>query len=301
VRCNIITDRAKPTEDVALLDAFLLARGHTVGISHPDGRCRPADVNLYLTQPGCHRDRAEHHISVVDLETLDERWLDDLHQMAQIWVKSTVAHERLMARGFDRVRFTSFLSRDPFDPSVVRERRALHVAGDAQGTATVLLAYETAARIDVVLPPLTVLSRQPLWKQLPPGVRYHEGDLPQLVIDDLLNNHRYHLCLSEHEDWGHGIVEATACQGIVITVDASPMHEHVLPTFGRLIEPLATRREGFVDKHEIDPMELVAELAALDRSSDETLDAMGECARAWSRRRSEAFGICVDSLLRELA
>lgn len=300
MRCNIITDRSRPTEDVALLDGFLLARGHTVGITQPDRRCWPADVNLYLTQPTCHREQAGHHIAVVDLETVDT-WMDDLDQLAQIWVKSTLAYERLMTRGFDRVRFTSFLSRDPFDPGIPRERRALHVAGGAQGTATILAAYEAAARIGVALPPLTVLSQQPIPVRFPPGVSYHEGDLPQQVIDGMLNSHRYHLCLSEHEDWGHDIVKATACRGIVITIDASPMHEHVLPTFGRLIEPLASRREGLIDKHEIDPLELVAELTTLNRSSDPTLDAMGDCARAWSRQRREAFEICVDNLLRELA
>jgi hypothetical protein len=311
MQCRLITDVQNPVglaTDAELLGAFLRERGHEVALADWRGPASGTfDVNFYLEKfaPMWLR-TARKHVGVFNLEWFDEKWVIHLASMTQIWAKSAVAHEWFMEHGFDQVRFTGWLSCDPFMPQIVRSRLALHVAGrsSAKNTTAVLRAYWDAYAAWIELPILTLVGVLPI-DPLPPRViqRGHAAHGMGLVRDELdrmINSHRFHLCPSEVEGWGHYITEATACGGIVITTDASPMHEHVLPTFGRLIAPLATTRRGLVDRHAVDPADLINALIGLNRLSDAELDQMGALARAWNRQRNAAFAASATRLLEEL-
>lgn len=306
MRCNLITDCENTVgleTDKVLLEAFLRARGHEVRICHWHDMSAPADVNFYLEKIAIHHLRtAEKHVGIFNLERFHARWLPYLRHMTQIWAKSASAHEWFIEQGLDQVRFTSFLARDPFNPAVPRVRRALHLAGrsSAKNTTAVLRAYWDAQAANVVLPWLTVVSFANI-EPIPDRVTVYHGTVGQAFLDALLNSHRFHLCPSNVEGWGHYVVEATACGGVVITTDASPMNEHVLPTFGRLLEPIARERIGGIERCTVAPDAIIGALVELDTLPDHVLDVYGERAREWNRRRNEAFEICAGKLLEELA
>lgn len=304
MRCNLITDCENTVglaTDVELLREFLLERGHAVMIAHWRDTSLPADVNFYLEKLAAqHFISAPQHVGIFNLEWFSPLWIPHLHHMTQIWAKSAAAHEWYMERGFDRVRYTSFLSRDPFDPSIRRERRVLHLAGrsSAKNTTAVLRAYWDADAAGIKLPWLDLVSFATV-VPMPPRVTQH-SNVSRRELDFRLNNCRFHLCPSEIEGWGHYIVEATACRGIVITTDASPMFEHVLPTFGRLLAPHRTTQLGGLDRMQITPAQIIAALHEVAELSDSVLDTMGDQARAWNRRRNDAFTHCAGKLLAEL-
>lgn len=304
MRCNLITDRENTVglaTDAELLSAFLHARGHTVTIAHWRDMSPPADVNFYLEKLAPqHFDTTPKHVGIFNLEWFSPSWVPHLQHMTQIWAKSAAAHEWYMERGFDRVRYTSFLSRDPFDPSAARERRALHLAGrsSAKNTTAVLRAYWDADAAGIKLPWLDLVSFAAV-VPTPPRVTQHSS-IVRGALDFLLNNCRFHLCPSEIEGWGHYIVEATACRGIVITTDASPMFEHVLPTFGRLLTYRVTLRRDGLGHVYVGSRQIIDALLELEALPDSALDTMGDQARAWNRRRNEAFEHCAGKLLQEL-
>lgn len=306
MRCNLITDlgnQAGLAVDVELLGAFLRGLGHVVEVAHWQSRSQPADVNFYLERfDPRHLFTANKHIGVFNLEWFREEWIIYLDRLTQIWAKSAVAHEWFMEHGFDQVRFTGFLSRDPLIAGVTKTRSAVHVAGRslAKGTATVLQAYRDAALMGVDLPLLSLVTHAPI-EPLPSNVVQCGLACPRSVVDTLLNTNRFHLCPSEVEGWGTCITEATACGGIVITTDASPMNEHVLPTFGRLLTPTSIKRVGLVDRCFVSSQQIIEALLELNGLSDIELDAMGVKARAWNHRRNHAFETTAAMLLKDLA
>jgi hypothetical protein len=307
MRCNLITDLDNDVglaTDRELLGGFLRDLWHEV--TEVDWRsnvepAEPADVNFFIEKfnPKWLR-RARHNIGIFNLEWFSSDWMIYLHDLTQIWTKSAAAHEWFMDHGCDNAHFTGFLSRNTFRYDVHKRRAALHIAGrsNAKGTQAVLRAYWNAHTAGVLLPVLTIVSKLPI-DPLPPRVARF-GWTSRLGLDAMINCHRFHLCPSEVEGWGHYITEATACGGIVITTDASPMNEHVLPTFGRLLQPRLTAETVFGRRWTVEPQAIVAALQELSSLSDDTLDVMGTKARNWNHQRNRSFAVTVGDLLNKL-
>lgn len=308
MKCNLITDcenRVGLATDCHLLERFLIEQGHQVATWDWQRQIEAADVNFYIEKFSPRfLSAVKRHVGIFNPEWFAPQWLEPIRfGLTQIWAKSTAAFDWFVSHGCGQVRYTSFLSRNPFDPSIERYRRVLHLAGRsaAKNTTAVLRAYWDAAGAGVTLPPLVVVSHSPI-EPLPPGVIQYNYELTQSFLDRLLNECRFHLCPSEVEGWGHYIAEATACGGIVITLDRSPMNEHVLRPFGALLEPLRTHSvPGSIERYEADPGMLASILLQWMDVDDYALDRAGERARAWNRQRNAAFELCAKGLLQELA
>src|SRR6202035_4154832 len=63
----------------------------------------------------------------------------------------------------------------------------------------------------------------------------HRGFLGDEALRALQNAHRFHLCLSEAEGWGHYIAEALSVGAVTFTCDAPPMNELVSAGRGVLV------------------------------------------------------------------
>ena len=63
----------------------------------------------------------------------------------------------------------------------------------------------------------------------------HAAILDDAALRTLQNSHRFHLCLSEAEGWGHYIAEALSVGAITLTCDAAPMNELVTAERGLLV------------------------------------------------------------------
>jgi hypothetical protein len=122
--------------------------------------------------------------------------------------------------------YTSFLTRDQYDPSVRREKEFLHIGGNSsmRGTQAVLDAWKwkkDGAGIDAKL---TIISTA--LKDRP--------DLPNVTILDrasekelrtLQNRCLFHLYPSGTEGWGHAIHESLSVGAVLVTTSAPPMNE----------------------------------------------------------------------------
>lgn len=305
MHCNLIGERngVGLTQDIDLLTTYLKSRGHTVDYCHWDSVSKPADVNFHVEfLEAKNLTTADKHVGIFNLEWFREGMIPYLSNMTQVWAKSSIAHEWLMEHGAN-VTYTGFLSRDLYDPSVPRLQSVVHVAGQSQfkNTAAVLEVYR---RWGAKLPPLTIVSNAPL--DVVARNVTQRGLLETSEFIKVMNSATIHLCPSQVEGWGHYIAEALACKGIVITTDASPMHDHVLPGFGVLLPAKATLARvspGFVkvDLHSVTPESIRDALLAMAAIDDAERWRMQTEARVWWRVRQASFMTKADELLAKLA
>ena len=113
--------------------------------------------------------------------------------------------------------------------------------------------------------------------------------LDDAALRRLQNAHRFHLCPSEAEGFGHYLMEAMGIGAVVLATDSAPMNELVTPQRGVLIPVAKTRREGLVDHALVDrsgiehAVEHALALTSLERI------AMGEAARRFFVDNDRAF------------
>jgi glycosyltransferase involved in cell wall biosynthesis len=129
----------------------------------------------------------------------------------------------------DRVVYTGFEARDLYDPTISRENRFLHLAGESEfkNTEAVIEAWKRTCWEYKPLP-ITVVTRQPKYKELcsgAPGLTCIGEKIPDDEIKRLMNSHRFHLMPSAYEGFGHALHEAPGCGALVITTAAPPMNE----------------------------------------------------------------------------
>lgn len=289
------------TRDVELLEAFLKSRGHWPRVC--DWRnvamLPKADLAIHIEILNPANIASAHkNVGIFNLEWFEPDWEKHLEHLDQIWAKSSVAFEWFMERGHDQVRCTSFQSRDMGNSATPKLLRVLHVRGASmtKGTETVFEAYKLAGNY---LPPLTVVTRDPI-----EGLPHPNVELVMAPSDgnlrELMNSHRIHLCPSIVEGWGHHINEALSCRSIVVTTDASPMNEHVMPSFGRLLPVI---REGYMrgaTTSFVEPNAIITTLHEVCRLPLNELHRMGVRAREWFLSRNAAFEQHADKLLAAL-
>src|SRR5574337_2187927 len=143
--------------------------------------------------------------------------------------------ERVFATQGCRATCIGFTSEDRRDPSVPRERAFFHLAGSSRTKATEpLLALW---RRHPECPRLTVVQHPGDAKPATPdaNIDHRIGYLDEAELKRLQNAHRFHLCPSETEGFGHYIVEAMSVGAVVITLDAPPMNEMITPERGLLV------------------------------------------------------------------
>ena len=160
----------------------------------------------------------------------DRRWLTSL---SELWSKTRQAHE-LFSNLTPNVQFLGFTSEDGYAPHVLKQPKFIHLAGKSRMKGTQDLLNCWALHPD--WPTLTVIHSG--------SVQFNFHNASNLISIDrylsseeltrLLNEHRFHLCPSETEGWGHYIPEAMSMKNTVLTLDAPPMNEHIDATRGIL-------------------------------------------------------------------
>ena len=138
---------------------------------------------------------------------------------------------RVMSKLTDvgKITFVGFESRDMYDPSVPRERRFLHVAGQSRYKNTMATTYAFARMMhdEDVKPQLTIVGAYPdeyAFGKDDKNIKTYER-----VSDDemkqLLNSHLFHLMPAGYEGWGHALHEGLGVGNVVITTNHPPMNE----------------------------------------------------------------------------
>ncbi|HKT29472.1 glycosyltransferase [Dyella sp.] len=216
--------------------------------------------------------------------------------MDAVWVKTRHA-ERLFQALDAKTRYIGFTSTDRHDANVPRQHAFFHGPGRSgnKGTQALLALW----RKHPEWPMLTVAWRRKRVEiePLPANVTLIREHLTDAEYRRLQNAHRFHLCPSQTEGFGHYLVEAMSCRAVVVTLDAEPMNELVTGARGVLVaahvlgtQDLATTY-GFTE---------VAMEAAIERCLNmdvATIEHVGNAARAWYERNHAGFA---DRLLEAL-
>lgn len=124
------------------------------------------------------------------------------------------------------VHFTGFMSKDKFNPSIKREQKFLHVAGNSRmkGTEAVIDAWRWKRAGRGIEAPLIVVSDWVADENLPTNVTVLR-DISEEELSILQNQCRFHLQPSGTEGWSHTIHEAMSVNASVLTTAAPPMDE----------------------------------------------------------------------------
>jgi glycosyltransferase involved in cell wall biosynthesis len=124
---------------------------------------------------------------------------------------------------------------------------------------------------------------------VPANVRLLRDHLDDATYRRLQNEHRFHLCPSQTEGYGHYLVEAMSCGAVAVTPDAPPMNELVTAERG---VPVAARAVGQQDLATLYMADEAALEAAIERCIAMDVDEaeqLGAAARTWYEANRDAF------------
>lgn len=218
------------------------------------------------------------------------KWQATLPRFDRVLCKTRHGQSVFDALGCATV-YTGFTSEDRFDPAVAREDAFFHLAGrsSAKGTDVLLATW----RRHPEWPRLTVVQHPKVARPGAPAANIdHRIDyLDDATLRRLQNAHRFHLCPSEAEGFGHYIVEAMSVGAVVLATDAAPMNELVTAPRGLLIPVAGQRREGLVAHALVDP-------AGIESAVHRAL-ALGAGERAAIGARARAFFVANDRDFRQ--
>lgn len=222
--------------------------------------------------------RAHRNLLMPNPEWFAPEWIDQLPRFDQVLCKTRHAQALFSALGCDTC-YTGFSSVDRLLSKVPRQRAFLHLAGrsSAKGTAVVLEAWHQHPE----WPLLTIVqsARKAPANQMASNVRVLAGYLDDRELQWLQNAHRFHVCPSEAEGFGHSIAEALSVGAVVLTTDAAPMNELVDADCGVLLDSTPGAPMGLVHRHRVSA-------AAIEAAVEQalTLDAFELARRAHAAR-----------------
>ena len=274
-----------------------LRRAHAAG----SGGAR-YDINLmlehvwpqFLHEAAC-------NVLVPNPEWTDRRDVAMLGVADWVWAKTAVAEELFAARG-SRVLRIGFDSEDRFEHAVERLPQFLHLAGRSplKGTQRLLALWQRHPE----WPQLTLLQDMPAGNANRPAVAanivHQHGFVSDQDVRTLQNAHRFHLCLSEAEGWGHYIAEALSVGAVTFTCDAPPMNELVGAGRGVLVGARLGEQHNLVRVARFDESALEAAIACALLLSTTQLDAIGEAARGWFLANKQGFLARVQSAVDDI-
>ena len=292
------------SRDMDLLAAALDEAGasvHTNGLPHRGrfaewltrlrlaGRLPRFDINLMLerVRPEFAR-AARRNVLVPNPEYFRAQDRAALDGIDMVWAKTRHA-ERLFAALGKPVRHIGFASPDRFDPAVPRRHAFFHGPGRSNNKGTTALLKLWVAHPE--WPVLTVVWRRKrvALGALPANVRLLREHLDDEAYRRLQNEHRFHLCPSQTEGFGHYLVEAMSCGAVVVTLDAEPMHELVTPGRGVLVPAQAAGTQDLATLYRFRAEDMACAIERCVAMSEDEAAVLGAAARAWYEAERAAF------------
>jgi len=196
--------------------------------------------------------------------------------------------------------FTGFTSGDRQQPAVPRERAFFHLAGRSgtKNTQALLALW----RSHPGWPRLTVVQDRHMAEHgvAAANIDHRIAHLPDDELRRLQNSHRFHLCPSQTEGFGHYLVEALSVGATTLTLDAAPMNELVTPERGVLVPVARTGMQYLATTNFFDDAAMASAIERVIGLTDLELDRLGSAARAWFLDNDRAFRTRLDNAIRAL-
>lgn len=265
------------------------------------GRAPVFDLNLMLerVRPEFAR-TASHNVLVPNPEYFRPRDRAALDCIDAVWAKTHHAEQLFAALGVP-TRYIGFDSPDRLDPEVPRRHAFFHGPGRSnnKGTATLLRLWAAHPQ----WPTLTVAWRRKRVEldALPANVMLIRDHLDDRAYRELQNAHRFHLCPSQTEGFGHYLVEAMSCGAVVVTLDAPPMNELVTAGRGVLVKATAIGRQDLATCYGWDDDAMRNAIERCIAMDVDEAEALGRAARCWFEANRAAFPARLGEALRDLA
>jgi glycosyltransferase involved in cell wall biosynthesis len=305
-RCHLIArdNGAGLSRDLPLLADALQRSGcatHIAGLPHRGrfaewltrvklaGKPPAFDVNVMLERirPEFLR-AARRNVLVPNPEYFRAQDKAALEAMDAVWVKTHHAERLFQALGAT-TRYVGFTSTDRLDADVPRRRAFFHGPGRSgnKGTQALLALWRKHPQ----WPMLTVAWRRKHVQidALPSNITLIRTHLDDADYRRLQNEHRFHLCPSQTEGFGHYLVEAMSCAAVVVTLDAEPMNELVTPERGVLVAAQAIGTQDLATCYGFAEADMEAAVERCLEMDAATVERMGATARAWYARNHADF------------
>jgi hypothetical protein len=239
--CSHIDNQCGLQKDAELLRDLLVSWGHTVKLIHYKKQNQveeapKADANIFLEV--VNYDLIARHIAKENWLIPNPEWLapwdhkNGLPDFDLILCKTQDAVRiltKLTAEYQKKVRYIGFESRDLYDPTIPRERKFLHVAGQSRYKNTMATTYAFARMMEDedTKPQLTIVGAYP--DEYAFGKDSKNIKTYERVSDDemkqLMNSHLFHLMPAGYEGWGHALHESLGVSAVTITTNHPPMNE----------------------------------------------------------------------------
>jgi glycosyltransferase involved in cell wall biosynthesis len=258
------------------------------------------DINIFLERP-----RPEYfslgrrNVLIPNPEWTDPKSQAVLPRIDRLFTKTRHAEAIFAARGC-AVDFIGFTSPDRLDTAVPRERAFFHLAGrSTQKNTEPLLAlwrrHPEWPRLTVVQNPDTAHPRA-----TQPNIAHRIGYLDDAELKRLQNAHRFHLCPSEIEGFGHYLVEAMSVGAVVLTLDAAPMNELITPDRGLLVPVAHTGRQNLATTNFFNEAVMEATIERMIALDDYEVEHLGAAARRWFEANDASFIARINAAIREV-
>jgi len=209
----------------------------------------------------------------------------------------TIYTQSIFAGLGSRVAFTGFTSEDRLDAGVPRERSFFHLAGRSgtKNTEPLLALWRRHPR----WPRLTVVQDRHMAQSavVAPNIDHRIGHLSDSELRRLQNSHRFHLCPSQTEGFGHYLVEALSVGATTLTLDAAPMNELVTADRGLLVPVAHTGTQYLATTNFFDETAMEAAIERLIGMSDAECERVGAAARGWFVDNDRAFPDRLDAAI----
>lgn len=282
--------------------AGLLRRRRASGVG--GRRAAQFDVNVMLEHIWPQfADDARTNVVIPNPEWFDPRDVRYLPTFDRVWVKTAFAERLFRERGCS-TSLIGFDSEDRADAGVTRLHQFLHVAGRSplKGTARLVALW----RRHPEWPILTLVQDASTAGAVSSGdgsarnISLQRNYLSDEALRTMQNSHRFHLCTSEAEGWGHYIAEAMSVGAVTLTCDAAPMNELIAAGRGLTVLARPGAVHNLVRLSLFDDASLEATVERAISLSPAELESIGAAARGWFVANKGRFAARIGQALTSL-
>lgn len=252
--------------DSKLLKSLLESWGHTARLIHYKKRgdieeAPRAKANFHL-EVACY-DLMSRKVADKNIYWPNCEWFapwdhkTGLPDFDHVWCKTNDA-VKIMQKYTDvaKIAYIGFEAKDLYDPTIERQRKFLHVAGQSRykNTSSVAYCFANMLQDEDVKPELTIIGAYPEEYHFALGAK--NITTHQRVSDDemkqLLNSHLFHVLPAGYEGYGQALNEGLGTSSVVITTRHPPMSDFpgvpqdLLVPYQDLIVELAAMRARVV-------------------------------------------------------
>lgn len=282
--------------------AQLLRRGRERGAGHM--RLARYDVNVMLEHIWPQFiDEARLNVVVPNPEWFDPRDVRYLPAFDCVWAK-TVFAERLFRERGCITSLIGFDSEDRGEGGVRRVHQFLHVAGRSplKGTARLLALWQRHPEWPILTLVQDASTPGAVWANgaSAGNIVLQRDYLTDEALRAMQNAHRFHLCTSEAEGWGHYIAEAMSVGAVTLTCDAAPMNELVAAGRGLTVAARPGVVHNLVRLSLFDEASLEAAIGHVMGLPAAELESIGAAARSWFLANKAGFVVRVSEALSRL-